>query len=179
LPRGDFAVEVSYQDTVVLSQSISLAQTTPLALQAKVYRIDVRIIDPSGEPVAGAEVSLNRGEKVIERKVTNEDGIAILYAAEGDYTWTMKIGEYTYSSSYSSRANKSLSILHVVDNPQWQGVVLAATAAVSTSSVFGLLRWGRLRPSGRQRGGQRPQRAPQPRGGSEAQTFKRLRRPRV
>ncbi|MEM0336295.1 MAG: hypothetical protein QXN23_03025 [Candidatus Caldarchaeum sp.] len=179
LPRGDFALEVSYQDTVVLSQSISLAQTTPLALQAKVYRIDVRIIDPSGEPVAGAEVSLNRGEKVIERKVTNEDGIAILYAAEGDYTWTMKIGEYTYSSSYSSRANKSLSILHVVDNPQWQGVVLAATAAVSTSSVFGLLRWGRLRPSGRQRGGQRPQRAPQPRGGSEAQTFKRLRRPRV
>ena len=179
LPRGDFAVEVSYQDTVVLSQSISLVQTTQLNLQAKVYRVDVRIIDPSGEPVAGAEVSLNRGDKVIERKVTDEEGKAVLYAAEGDYTWTMKIGEYTYSSGYSSKANKSLSILHVVDNPQWQGVVLAATAAVSTSSVFGLLRWGKLRPSGRQRGGQRPQRTMQPRGEGETQTFKRLRRPRV
>ncbi|MEM0349079.1 MAG: hypothetical protein QXD24_02695 [Candidatus Caldarchaeum sp.] len=179
LPRGDFLVEVNYQDTVVLSQSISLSQTTALTLQSKVYRIDVRIIDPSGEPVAGAEVSLNRGDKVVERAVTDDEGKATLYAAEGDYTWTMKIGEYTYSSSYSSQSNKSLAILHVVENTQMQGVVLAATAAVSTSSVFGLLRWGKLRPSGRQRGGQRPQRAPQPRGVGEAQTFKRLRRPRV
>ncbi|MCS7133642.1 MAG: carboxypeptidase regulatory-like domain-containing protein [Candidatus Caldarchaeum sp.] len=180
LPRGEFTLEISYQDTKVATQSISLSQSTLLNIKSKVYRVDVRLLKPNGEPVQGAEVSLSRGNKIIEKAVTNEEGRAKLYVAEGDYSWTMKIGGYTYTSSYSSKANKELAIVHVEENPQWQGVVLAATAAVSASSVFGLLRWGRLKPSGRQRSPTRRQQpTQQQQAESRAQTFKRPRPPRV
>ncbi|MEM2114966.1 MAG: hypothetical protein QXS12_05880, partial [Candidatus Caldarchaeum sp.] len=112
---------------------------------------------------------------------TDSDGKARLYVAEGDYSWSMKIGEYTYSSSYSSRTNKELAIVHVEENPQWQGVVLAATAAVSASSVFGLVRWGRLKPAGRTRSPARktPVQQQQPQPERRPQTFKRPRPPRI
>ncbi|MCX8200762.1 MAG: carboxypeptidase regulatory-like domain-containing protein [Candidatus Caldarchaeum sp.] len=179
LPRGEFGLEVVYQDTRVATQPLSLSQTTQLNIKSKVYRVDVRILKPNGEPVQGAELSVSRGGKIIERAVTNDEGTARLYVAEGDYSWTMKIGEYTYSSSYSSKTNKELAIVHVEENPQWQGVVLAATAAVSASSVFGLVRWGRLKPGGRQRTPSRRQQPQQQQPERRAQTFKRPRPPRI
>lgn len=181
LPRGEFLIEVVHQDTRVASQQVSLTQSTLLNVKSKVYRVDVRLLKPDGEPVIGAEISVSRGDKIIERAVTDSDGKARLYVAEGDYSWSMKIGEYTYSSSYSSRTNKELAIVHVEENPQWQGVVLAATAAVSASSVFGLVRWGRLKPAGRTRSPARktPVQQQQPQPERRPQTFKRPRPPRI
>ncbi|MEM0384031.1 MAG: carboxypeptidase-like regulatory domain-containing protein [Candidatus Caldarchaeum sp.] len=178
LPRGDFSLEVVYQDTAVHSQSLSITQSTILNVRTKVYRVDVRILTPEGFPVQGAEVSLSRGDKLVERGLTDEEGRTIIYVADGDYTWTMKIGGYTYTSTYSSKQDKGLSIIHIEERPQLQGVVLAATAAVSFSSVFGLIRWGRQRP-----GGGRQRAAPQRRQIAEPErrpaTLKRNRPPRV
>ncbi|MEM4281973.1 MAG: carboxypeptidase regulatory-like domain-containing protein [Candidatus Caldarchaeum sp.] len=174
LPRGDFSIDVLYQDAAVHSQTLSVTQSTILNIKAKVYRVDVRIITPDGLPVQGAEVSVSRGNKLVEKGVTDDEGRARLYIAEGDYSWTMRIGGYTYTSSYSSRLDKELAIVHVEEKPQWQGVVLAATAAVSFSSVAGLIRWGRTRPAGRQRSRRQtaePERRPA--------TLKRTRPPRV
>ncbi len=151
LPRGDFSIEVVYQDTTVYSQTLSVTQSIILNIKAKVYRVDFRILTPDGLPVQGAEVSVSRGDRLVERSVTDSDGKARLYLAEEDYRLTMKIGGYTYTSSYSSKQDRELVIVHVEEKPQWQGVVLAATATVSFASVFGLIRWGRLKPGRRQR----------------------------
>ncbi|MEM4189226.1 MAG: carboxypeptidase-like regulatory domain-containing protein [Candidatus Caldarchaeum sp.] len=172
LPRGDFSVDVLYQDTTVHSQTISITQSMILNLRAKVYRVDVRITKPDGTPVQGAELSVSRGNKLVEKSVTDDEGKARLYIAEGDYAWTMRINGYTYTSSYSSKQDKELAIVHVEEKPEMQGVVLAATAAVSFSSVVGLVRWGRIKPSARPR-----------RHSAEAErrpaTLKRTRPPRV
>ncbi|MDW8358958.1 MAG: hypothetical protein RMK31_00030 [Candidatus Caldarchaeum sp.] len=177
LPRGDFALNIVYQDTAVHTQTVSVSQTSILNIKSKVYRVDVKILTPEGLPVQGAEVSLSRGDKLVERGLTNDDGLARLYVAEGDYSWTMKIGGYTYSSSYSSKQDKQLSIVHVEERPQLQGVVLGATAAVSFASVFGLIRWGRQRPSGRQRTSQPRRQIQEPE--RRPVTLKRTRPPRV
>jgi hypothetical protein len=178
LPRGDFAVDVTYQDTAVASQTISVVQSTNLQLKTKVYKVEVRVVGPDGTPVGNAEISVARGDKLIEKTTTKEDGSASFYVAEGDYTWTTKIGGYTYTSKYSSKGDKQLTIVHVVDDPQLQGIVLAATAAVSVSSVFGLIRWGRLKPATRQRP---PARSRQQLPSEERRpaTLKRTRQPRV
>ena len=178
LPRGDFSVDVTYQDTAVASQTLSVVQSTTLQLKTKVYRVEVRVVGPDGTPVAGAEISVNRDDKLVEKTSTKEDGSAFFYVAEGEYTWTTKIGGYTYTSKYSSKGDKQLTIVHVVDDPQLQGVVLAATAAVSVSSVFGLIRWGRLRPATRQRPPARSRQQLPPEERRPA-TLKRTRQPRI
>ncbi|MEM4315273.1 MAG: carboxypeptidase regulatory-like domain-containing protein [Nitrososphaerota archaeon] len=178
LPKGDFSVDVLFQGTAVASQIASVAQSGALNVQAKVYRIDLKVVTPDGSPVAGAEVTLSRDNSAIVSSDTDEGGEALIYVAEGDYGWVTKIGEYTYSSNFKARENKSLTLLHVIDNLQNQGIVLGATAAVSASSVFGLLRWGRprVRP---QRQRPAPSRRPLPSGREGGPNLKRPRMPRI
>ncbi|MEM2225642.1 MAG: carboxypeptidase-like regulatory domain-containing protein [Candidatus Caldarchaeum sp.] len=174
LPRGDFSIDVLYQGRTVHSQTLSITQSTILNIRAKVYRVDVKITTPDGLPVQGAEVSVSRGDKLVEKSVTDDEGRARLYIAEGDYAWTMRIGGYTYTSTYSSKQDKELAIVHVEEKPELQGAVLASTAAVSFSSVIGLIRWGRARPSGRPRQRRQPAEAER-----RTATLKRTRPPRV
>ncbi|GBC69492.1 hypothetical protein HRbin01_01191 [archaeon HR01] len=165
LPKGDFTLDVFYQDTNVASQVVSVAQSGVVTVEAKVYRVEVRVITPDGQPVSGAEIKLSRDGKEITGGETDETGESVIYAAEGDYDWVTKIGEYTYSSIYKLRQNKALTLVHVIDNLQNQGIVLGATAAVSASSVVSLLRWGRPRartPRQRSYGQRRPE-TPRPR----------------
>jgi len=178
LPKGDYSLDIIFQGVPVASQIVSVAESGAFNIQTKVYRIEVKILTPDGIPVEGAQLTLSRDNSVIASGETNQAGEAIIYLAEGDYDWVTKIGEYTYSSFFKSKENKNLTLLHVVDNLQNQGIVLGATAAVSASSVFGLLRWGRPRVrTSRQR--QAPSRRPAARPTGEGANIKRPRIPRI
>jgi 5-hydroxyisourate hydrolase-like protein (transthyretin family) len=178
LPKGDYSLDVFYQGVAVSSQIVSVAESSSINIQTRVYRIDVKILTPDGLPVEGAEITLTRDNSVIVTGRTDEAGETLVYLAEGDYDWVTRIGEYTYSSVFKAKENKNLTLLHVVDNLQNQGIVLGATAAVSASSVFGLLRWGRPRVrTARQR--QAPARRSGARPAGEGSNLKRPRIPRI
>jgi len=171
LPKGDFLATVSFQGVNVASSTIALRETRRITLGAEVYRVSVRLVDVSEAPITGAVINLVRDGKVIITATTNEEGQADFYAASGTYNWTTIIGETPYASTYVSKSNKNLTILHVPGDAQGQAAVLGSVAAVSVTSVFGLLRVSR--PRAKQRPG-RPASGERPEG-----TLKRPRVPRI
>lgn len=162
-PKGDVDIQVIYRDREAGFMKIYLEQPiNDVTLRSELYPFRVRIYDPGGEPVKGAELVIRDKLGEIGKARSGENGLIEIVLPRGDYNASIKIGNNTYSFDFEFEESSFINFLYPVSKSYGFEISVAAGAVNLAISSFALSRISRERPrhTRERRTARRPRKVP-------------------
>lgn len=165
LPRSDVKIQILYRKRDAGFMEIYLEQPMgETALYSHLYPFKIRIYDPEGKPVEGAELVIKDKFGEIERAQSGGDGSIESVLPVGTYNASIQIENNTYSFEFEFRTSRSINFLYPVSHNHGFEISVAAGAVNLAISSFALSKIPRerprRRPARRRAAARRPRRVP-------------------
>jgi len=160
LPEGEVRVEVKYEGRDAGLSEIYLDKAVKdLLIYSTIYPFQLRIRNPEGEVIEGAELKMKDDLGVIAEVKSDEEGVARVLLPTGSYQVIIEIENRTYAFSLKFEKSRSLDFVYPVSHSKGFELIIAASAVNLAISGYAISRLPRKRPS-RERRVRRARRIP-------------------